>query len=272
MHPLINLADSSILYRCWECKSPQAILLLVHGLGAQTERWDDLGSFFASRKITSYGIELQGFGATPPPRGHIDSFRIYDQDVQRLLAHIQQTHPGLPVFLVGESMGGIIAFNLMAGHSGLFNGMILICPVFKSLLRFSLGTYLTVFTSLLLNPQKTITLPFSSAMCTRDVACQKKLDTNPHELRVASAGLLVGILLEQLRAGRLVRGLRDPALFLHAGVDGFGDVRASRAIFNRIPGADKTLNFYPEMHHALHIDLGKEVVFQDMHTWIQKRM
>ncbi|MEW6515751.1 MAG: lysophospholipase [candidate division FCPU426 bacterium] len=272
MADLLTLTDTDILYRCWESAQPRAVLLLVHGLGAHAGRWQYLADYFQPRQTTIYAPDLKGFGATPGPRGHIDSFRQYDRDLALLLRRIKSRHPSLPVFLYGESMGGVIAVNFAAGQPQGLAGLILSSPVFVSTLSFPLADYLKVFSSLVFNPRRTISLPFNTAMCTSDPAVRQTMDADPLELRVASAKLLVNILLEQTRVLRSARQLQLPTLFLTAGQDQFGDNRAVRKVFERMPLRDKTFLAYPDMLHVLHAERERERVFKDVETWFAQRM
>jgi alpha-beta hydrolase superfamily lysophospholipase len=97
------------------------------------------------------------------------------------------------------------------------------------------------------------------------------MNADPGELRVASLKLLASFLPVQARAGRLARKSAVPALFLIAGIDHLIDERASRKLFKKVAAADKSLIEYPEMFHALSIDLGREKVFCDILDWTAKR-
>jgi alpha-beta hydrolase superfamily lysophospholipase len=108
-------------------------------------------------------------------------------------------------------------------------------------------------------------------MCTRDTAYQGVMDANPDELRVASLKCLMSILSEQGKSKRLARDLRTPTLFLISGTDLLVDERASRELFGKLALEDKTLLEYPEMLHALSIDLGRDRVYRDIVDWVQKR-
>jgi alpha-beta hydrolase superfamily lysophospholipase len=98
------------------------------------------------------------------------------------------------------------------------------------------------------------------------------MNANPDELRVASLKLLAGFMPVQGRAGRLARKYTVPALFLIPGVDHLVDERAGRKIFEKVASPDKTLIEYPEMFHALSIDLDREKVFRDIVDWAGQRV
>jgi alpha-beta hydrolase superfamily lysophospholipase len=273
MSKLVSLPATDLLYRRWPAPEPKAVLLLVHGLGAHSARWDSLGEYFTRKGFSSYALELKGFGQTPDrPRGHITSFRTYYQDILELRQAIGKEHPDKKVFLLGESMGALIAFLLACRQPGRFAGQVLISPAFQNAMKFSPSAYLKIAAFLLLNTKMTITMPFNSAMCTRDTAYQKIMDNNPDELRVASIKTLLNILWAQIQAKRLAKELVLPSLFLIPGQDTMINAAVSRQVFTRLRLKDKRLIEYPEMRHALSIELDREKVFADILNWLEKRL
>ena len=272
-----ELVGTDILYRKWEASpqsaAPRAVFLLVHGLGGHSARWGFLAEALSRRGFASYGIELRGFGQSPErPRGHVDSLRVWERDILGLREVAARENPGQKIFLLGESIGSLLAFNLVCRYPDAFAGQALISPDFKNGLKFPLSSYLTLVALLLFRPRKTIHVPYDSAMCTRDTAYQAVMDASPDELRIASLKCLMSILAEQMRSPRLAGKLRIPSLFLISGTDFLVDERASRKMFKKLALEDKTIIEYPEMHHALSIDLGREKVFQDIIGWAEKRL
>lgn len=268
-----QLQGKELLYRHWPAASTQAIILLVHGLGAHTNRWDFIGAYLSSNGISAYALELKGFGQTTErPRGHIDSFATYYRDILELLAIAQKDYPGKKAFILGESLGGLVAFNFCGLYPDKFTGLICLSPAFANGMRFSLSDYFTAFSSLLYNPKKQIKMPFTSAMCTRDTTYQKVMDSNPDEIRVASSRLLLETLLAQLQAKGLAKSYSTPLLFLLSGKDYLVDKKASQKAFRSLAMKDKTLIEYPEMLHALSIELGREKVFADILVWLKKHL
>ena len=274
---MTNLQGTDFLFRRWDAKpspaSPKAVFLLVYGLGAHAARWAFFAEYFADRGFASYAIELRGLGRTPErPRGHVDSFQVWYRDILALRDIIGRDFPEKKAFLFGESMGGLIAFDLAGRNPGMFSGVILGAPAFKNGLKFPLSAYIKLVLFLPFNPKLMIDVPFTSEMATRDPEYAAAMNANPDELRAASLKLLAGFFPVQARAGRLARRYAVPSLFLIPGIDHLVDERASRRIFGKVAAADKTLIEYPEMFHALHIDLGREKVFGDILDWTEKRV
>ena len=261
-----------ILYRAWRHPSPKAILLLVHGLGAHSERWAFLSDFFLRNNISSYAIELKGFGETNTLKGHIDSFDIYFKDILSLNDIIVRENGEKKIFLLSESMGAIISLLLVIREPGLFNGLVCISPAFMSRLKFSVTDYIKIFSSLLYNPKRQFNVPFNAAMCTHDAEYQKVLEKDPREYRVASSKLLVETAVGGIRVNLLKNRIKIPLLFLLAGKDELVNPKTSRKVFNAMKLEDKTLVEYPEMRHALSIELEREKVFGDILNWLRKRV
>jgi alpha-beta hydrolase superfamily lysophospholipase len=266
---MIRDKKTNLNYRKWNVVSPKAVLLLVHGLGAHCGRWEFLAKYFTKSKFSVYAIELQGFGETKGPKGHINSFQEYYRHIDRIMAFIKKDHPHKKVFLLGESMGGLISFIYASNHPETFAGLICLSPAFKNSMPVVFKDYIRVFTSVVFNPQNTLTMPFTPQMCTRDQHYQQVMMQDKREHQLASAKLLVNILRAQIQSHGKAKTLSTPTLFLLARKDYLVDPLMSLKIFNKIPMEDKTLIQYPEMHHALSIDLDRDKVFSDILKWIE---
>ncbi|MEK7849867.1 MAG: lysophospholipase [Candidatus Omnitrophota bacterium] len=261
-----------IMYRKWGLPSPKAVFLLVHGLGGYSGRWQFLADFFLQHDISSYAIELRGFGPTKGPRGHITSFEQYFEDVSCLRDIISKENPGKKIFIIGESLGGLISFLAAAKTKKLFDGLILLSPAFKTQYKLAVWDCLKVFGSLFYNPMKQFYLHFVPKMYTRDVEYQKRIALDEQEGKVATAQLLSRIVLAQLSVVFVQKKLEVPVLFLISGADMIVNSKASRGLFKALQDEDKSVIEYSTMYHALSIDIGREKVFRDILQWISSRI
>ncbi|MBL7072151.1 MAG: alpha/beta fold hydrolase [Candidatus Omnitrophica bacterium] len=268
MQDLIKDKNSDVLYRKWQAPKTKTVLVLIHGLGAQSARWDALAEFFLESGISSYAIELKGFGETDCEKGHIDSFDVYFKDIESLTRKARAEHPGKKVFILGESMGALIAFHAGLSRQDLFDGTILISPAFFSRLKFSLMEYFRIFAANFYNPCRRFKMPFDSGMCTRDEEYQTLLDNDPAEHRFATAKLLWCTFTFQVKSLFRAKKIKKPVLFLLAGKDSLASPEVSKCIFKKVKTKDKKIIVYPEMCHALSIERGKEKVFGDILDWI----
>lgn len=251
--------NEDVGYRQWIAPRARAVFLLVHGIGTYSGRWEAMADFFLKNDISSYALE------SPDPEDYYDG-------ILRLRELISKNNPGKKIFLIGESLGGLISFLLVLRRKGLFDGLICFSPAFKSALKLSGPDYLKILASLLYNPKKEFALPFDSSMCTRDEDYRKRMDSDEREHRLASARSIFGILLLQMASSISVKKLATPVLFLVPGDDKIVDSRAGIGIFKRLAVKDKTLIEYPGMYHSLSVELGKEKVFEDLLKWVKERI
>jgi len=264
--------NTGVVYQQWNAPSARAVLLLVHGLGGHTGRWEFLSRFFLQYGISSYAIELKGFGNSQAIKGHIDSLQIYFDDIRALRDIIKKEHPAAKCFFVGESLGGLLVFLLSIMEPGLSSGLICISPAFKSRLKFTFLEYIKIFSSFFFCPRKQFVAPFNSRMFTRDSAYQAVIEQDKREHHLVSARLLVNTLIAQIQAAFLKHKLKIPALFLTAGKDYLIDSKTIAHIFDGLGAKDKTIIKYEDMYHALSIDVDREKVFADILKWLQERI
>lgn len=247
-------------------------MIMVHGLGGHSNNWEFVANYLVQHGIACYSIELKGFGATEGVRGHIDSMNTYIKDVRRLYTIVKRDNRRLPVFIAGESMGGLIGFLTVIKKPRLFRGLVCVSPGFKSRLKFSLMEYFRMITARFYNAKKRFRMPFSNEMCTRDPECKKIMDNDKLEHRWATPKLLQSILLGQLSSRLFKHKVRTDTLFLLAGADTFVCSEASKQIFRGIKFEHKHIIEYPEMRHSLTMELGREKVFADLLAWVNKRI
>ncbi len=113
--------------------SPQALVLCIHGFTAHGTSFDALARYMCAQGMIVYALDIRGFGKTyfegSSRRVSYDTFA--DGDVLALARCIKAAHPGLKLFICGESMGGALALRLAATSPDLVDGLILGAPSLK---------------------------------------------------------------------------------------------------------------------------------------------
>ncbi|MFH1460266.1 MAG: lysophospholipase [Candidatus Omnitrophota bacterium] len=266
------IVKNGLIYKKWIADQTDALVLLVHGMGAHFDRWQDLALFLKSNNLSSFGLDLRGFGQTPGLRGHVDSFKIYYEDIKKLRKIMQNEHPGKKIFILGESMGAVISFSLCLQCKELFDGIICVSPAFKSVLKFNPLVLAFIYLCLLIYPRKQFLIPFSSSMCTQDVEYLEKMDQDQREHRLATSRLLFNLVLAQTKSILFKNKLKISTLFLVAANDSIVSTPMSEKIFQGLSIKDKEIKKYPDMYHALTIDINRKCVFEDIKNWMKKHL
>ena len=256
------IADSGISYKVWISPSPRAKLLLIHGLGANSSWWESFASESLKNDLSSYAIDLR----------EKQSFAEFFSSINNLLIKIRADNPGKKIFAVGESMGALIILSMALKDQSVFNGIICVAPAFNSKAPLRLRDYIDIFLPLFYDRNKRYSLPVSSDMCTRDPAYLKMIETTYDKDVMSTSQVLFDIFVAQLRMRLLKIRIDSPLLFLVAGSDLLVYPESSVKVFGKLQCKDKTLIEYPGMYHALSIELGKEKAFQDVWSWVDKRI
>lgn len=259
--------NDTLKYRKWAAADPKGALVLVHGMGAGTERWESLARFFKDRGISSYAISLKGFDGTEGEEGYVDSFETYRSDISDLFGIARMEVPSGSIFLLGESMGALIAFDIASSRAGSFDGYILISPAFASKLKFGAGRYFLILLSMLFFPRKQFRMPFNAEMCTSDKEEIEKIEKDPAEHRYATGSLLWEIFKRQVSSPVSAKRIKDPVLFLISMSDDIADPVKSAKIFDMVKTPYKDIKKYPGMKHGLSVEIGRENVFADIYAW-----
>jgi acylglycerol lipase len=109
--------------------APRFAVLCVHGLGLNSRSYSHFGQEMARFGAIVYAIDVRGFGSWMNANGKQDmDFQGCLDDIQTALKEIHISHPGLPVYLLGESMGGAIALRGASQFPALIDGVISAVP------------------------------------------------------------------------------------------------------------------------------------------------
>jgi len=128
----LDASDRSRLYvNRWLPATPlKAVILLAHGMAEHSARYARLADTFCDKDYGVYAPDLRGHGRTADngTLGHFaddDGWCKVVGDLASLNQHNGQQHPGMPIILLGHSMGSYIAQCYLLHHSASLHGAIL---------------------------------------------------------------------------------------------------------------------------------------------------
>ena len=102
--------------RTWmpEDGAPRAVIVALHGFNDYSNFFTDPGTFLATQGIATYAYDQRGFGQTRQP-GLWSGVGAYADDLKAVTEAVRRRHPGVPLYLLGESMGGAVIMVAMTG-------------------------------------------------------------------------------------------------------------------------------------------------------------
>jgi lysophospholipase len=120
-----------LAYRSWPVSSPRSVLIISHGLGEHAGRYRPLAADLGKRGVAVHALDHRGHGRSQGRRGYVSSFGEFVRDFEVFRARIaEETPPGVPAFLLGHSLGGLIAIRYLQAYPGApLRGAILSAPL-----------------------------------------------------------------------------------------------------------------------------------------------
>ena len=252
----------------------KAVLLALHGFNDYSTAFDAPAEAWAKRGIATYAYDQRGFGAAPE-RGYWPGRAALAADVATAAGVLRRRYPGVPLYLLGESMGGAVAVVAMTGESGTpvpdVDGVILTAPAVWGRATMDLLPRLALWGAVRLMPGLTLTGRGLEKKPSDNVAMLRALARDPlviKETRVDTIYGLVDLMDAALDAAPF---LETPLLFMYGAKDEIVPKAAVRRFVDRLPPECRRrarLAWYEDGYHMLLRDLEGPVVTADVATWV----
>lgn len=249
--------------------APKANLAYVHGFGDHVARHVSLAERCAKEGYAFFGLDLRGHGRSAGQRGFIASWDDYLADVAALIAVARKGGPSLPVFLVGHSVGGVIAIDYAIRHGEELSGLVATAPELGTL---PVAPALVLIGRILSKawPRFSLSAPLDLDALSRDTAMVEETRRDPlyHNKGTARLGTELQAAIEWVHTH--AAQLRVPLLVLQGGADRIAQPDATKRFFELAGSLDKELLFYENAYHELDRDAEAKRVFKDLLAWLDR--
>jgi len=242
-----------------EINSSQAQLLCVHGLGAYSGWFQELAQTLKNNQISTFSFDLLGFGNSGK-KGEINSSKDWMEAVKVTWQDLNQNYTNQNNFLLGHSLGGIIALNALPYLNPKPKALILTVPAFMAnsqLWNFTDFTFPTLMKALK-NDKTKIKFPAPTEVykALKNEKVQKNLLTEEAEPK-----MFLEILKLSFKSWSQINKLNDiPILIITAGKDISCVSEASHLFFNFCNSQNKTLKHFPNLEHDLFVLPEAEII------------
>lgn len=252
----------------------RAAIVLVHGIHDHPGRYATLAQALVAKGVAVYAQDQRGHGASGGARQRVDSISQLVGDAELALAEAAKRNPGVPLFLYGHSMGGLVAAHVAVKDAAQprLAGVVLSSAALALPSSASGGARAVVGTLSRLAPN----LPLEAVdelQVVRDSAARTELARDPAIQRGKVPARTIATILDGVVALQpLMPTIAAPLLILHGGADQVTPPEGSRMLAQRSGGKDRKLVVYdPALHSLLHEPegpavLGEIVAFIDTRT------
>lgn len=250
----------------------RAAVLLVHGLGEHSSRYEYVATSLAQRGIALHALDHYGHGKSDGHGGHVPRFSVFLDGVAALLDDVKTSSADLPLFLVGHSMGGLIAARFLMDRQNEFRAAALSGPAFRSdEAPPAIVLWLNRLLSMLVPTLPMIAL--DPSLVSRDRAVAEAYVNDP----LVHHGKLTSRLIAEMakamddtlaRAPEVIL----PLLIMHGEADKLTAPAGSAEFYASAGSADKTLRTYPGLFHEIFNEPERDDVLADLGDWLESHL
>lgn len=247
---------------------PDAAVIAVHGFNDYSNAFSRPGSYFAERGYAVYAYDQRGFGATEK-RGIWPGEANLVADLKQMVLAVRKLHPGIPVYLLGESMGGaVVIVSLAKADFPMVEGAILSAPAVWGSRTMPLFYRAALWLGVHTVPWKQVTGKGLGIIPSDNFNMLVSLGRDPLVIKKTRLDAVYGIVNLMDNAYDQAQEVTVPLLLLYGMNDQIIPFRPLVEIADTLHTKYK-LVYYPSGFHMLLRDLKAEVVMDDITAWMQ---
>ncbi len=261
-----------LYYQTWLPSSrARSILINLHGLGDHSSLYPSLSNYFPGRGTAVYAFDMRGNGRSPGQRAYLESWEDFRGDLHAFVAHVRRWEPGLPVFVLGHSLGGLVVLDYALHYPDGLSGVIAAAPPLGKLgvppVLMALGRIMSRIW-----PRFSLEVGMDLSGLARDPAVIETVLSDPLFHRRGTARVSTDVTAAIARVQARAADLAVPLLILHGAADRMVPPDGSREFFQKVRHPVRELREYPEAYHGLFADWDQKQVLADLERWLNSRV
>jgi alpha-beta hydrolase superfamily lysophospholipase len=261
----------NIFTRSWRpAAKPRGVVVIVHGFNSHSGMYTWVADQLVAKGLAVYALDLRGRGKSDGERFYVAKFSDYVDDVAAFVKMAKAQEPGLPVFVLGHSAGGVVACIYTLDHQSEINGLIsesfaheVPAPDFA----------LAVLKGLSHVAPHAHVLKLKNEDFSRDPKVVAAMNSDPliaHEVQPTQT--VAELVRADERLKKEMPRITLPLLILHGTADKATKPSGSKHLYEMARSTDKTLKLYEGAYHDLLNDTEKEIVMKDVLQWLDAHL
>jgi alpha-beta hydrolase superfamily lysophospholipase len=252
-----------------DAADPRAIVVLVHGFGEHSDRYDWVAGRLVTAGYAVYASDHRGHGRSQGDRALVDVDTVV-ADIDRLVDRAGGAHPQLPVAMLGHSLGGLIAIRYALAHQRRLRALVLSGPL--AALDAPAPALALARGLARIAPRLGVT-SLDARLVSRDPAVVAAYREDP----LVHHGPIPAQTVAQM--ARTVERLPDvvgritlPTLIVYGTADGLCPPSGAVMLAERIGSVDLTTRAYEGLYHEILNEPERETVMGDVLGWLNARL
>ena len=272
-HIFTSYDNTELPLRVWlPSREINGVIIAVHGFNDYSNFIKDSVLFFNNQKLAIYSYDQRGFGDTKT-RGRWSGGQKLSNDLSTFVKLIREIHPHIPIYILGDSMGGAVTIVTMSTKDlPEVNGVILIAPAVwaRSEMPFYQRWLLWIAAHTI--PWEKVTGSSLEITASDNIEMLKELGKDPLVIKETRIDVLYGLSNLMDEAYRSAEFLKINSLILYGEKDEIIPQKPVFAFYRRLPPGvqgQRQMIIYENGYHMLLRDLQFEIVVKDIVDWIE---
>jgi alpha-beta hydrolase superfamily lysophospholipase len=259
----LNGTRGTIVVRVWDAPDPQRVVVLAHGIGEHSGRYDYAAERLNAAGSTVYAPDHHGHGRSDGEPGLVSSIEAMVDDLRLVVDRAKSDHPDLPIALLGHSLGGMIVTRYIQRGDDRISAAVMTGPpiggnpAFEGLLG--------------LDPMPDV--PIDPAILSRDPEVGRAYMEDPlvyHGPLARESLQTIFATVEEIATGPGFGSL--PVMWLHGEDDQLAPLESTRLAIERLRGEDLTEVVYPGAQHEVLNETNRDEVIDAVIGFLSARL
>ncbi len=250
----------------------QAVLLALHGLNDYRNAFSEVGPFLAERDVTVYAYDQRGFGDSNGA-GYWHGWERMAEDLRGMIELLRHTHPGCPLYVLGESMGGGVVLAAQGIAPLDVEGAILVAPAVWSRETMPVYQRAALWLAVHTFPGKRLTGEGLELRPSDNIEMLRALGRDPKVIKATRVDVLYGITNLMDVAASVPTARFTGSLLLYGEHDEIIPRDPTCRFLARLQNETSTarIRLYPKGYHMLTRDLNAQQVLEDIAGWLNSQ-
>jgi alpha-beta hydrolase superfamily lysophospholipase len=265
----VTAADGLRLYvRRHEVEHLRGEVVIIHGFGEHSGRYGALTDHLIRHRYSVMAYDHRGHGLSDGLPGHVDRFDEYEDDLDRVLLSIRARGQSQNLFLIGHSMGGLIALRYLAKARRPIAAAVVSAPLIEVAIRVPAHKIMIARVGARVAPRLRLGNGIDPGILSRDPEVGVAYAADPLVNKVVSTRWFTEATQAMEEVKQWAPRITAPLLVMHGTEDKLASVEATKRLFDQFGSKDKELSIYKGYYHELFNEPEKQQVFDQVTQWL----
>jgi acylglycerol lipase len=268
-----GVRNVDIYYQGWLPEANvKAVLLIVHGLGEHCGRYMNVVNHFVPLGYAVYGFDHIGHGRSEGVREYVEQFADFTDTLTTFYSMVTEWQVDKPVFVLGHSIGGLIASYYLLENQDRFQGAVISAPFVEVGDSVSQAT-ITMSKVLSKLAPKMGLVALDAEKISSDPDVVEAYVNDPlvfHGKTTARLGaeLLSAMMRVTTEAGKITL----PFIVVQGGADSLVAPSGAKMLYEMAGCEDKTIKIYDGLYHEVFNEPERDRVLTDVENWLESQL